>query len=96
MSSTPTTFLTSGTPVIFVSPMTSVSSPSSDLDTMQPSFSVSTVGTVAGVGGSFLLAVIIGVLVITVLLLFRRKEKYFLSTDADEHILHNPTYGNHG
>ena len=89
--STPATFLTSGTPV---SPMTSVSSPSSELDNMEGSFSVSTVGTVAGVGGSFLLAVIIVVLVITVLLLFRRRKKYFVSSDTDEHILHNPTYGN--
>ena len=76
------------------SPLPSVSSPSFGGDNMESSFSVSTVGTVAGVGGSFLLAVVIVVLVMTVLLLLRRrKKKYFVSTDTDEHTLHNPLYG---
>ena len=72
----------------------SVSSSSFGGGNMEGSFSVSTVGIVAGVGGSFLLAVIIVVLVMTVLLLLRRrKKKYFVSTDIDENTLHNPLYG---
>ena len=94
MLSTLVTSLTSGTPVISVSPMPSVSSPNFEGGNMEGSFSVSTVGIVAGVGGSFLLAVIIVVLVITKLLLLRRKKKtYSVSTDTDEHTLHNPLYG---
>ena len=97
LSSTPATFLTSGTPVISVSPKPSVSSSNIGSGNMESSFSVSTVGTVAGVGGSFLLAVIIVVLVMTVLLLVRRtKKKYSVSIDTDEHILQNPLYGDQG
>ena len=76
------------------SPLPSVSSPSFGGGNMEGSFSVSTVGIVAGLGGSFLLAVIIVVLVITMLLLLRRrKKKYFVSMDTDENTLHNPLYG---
>ena len=106
MSDTPATFhllstaatsLTLRTPVVSVPPMPSVSSPSLEGGNMEGSFSVSTVGTVAGVGGSFLLVVITVVLVITVLLLLRkRKKKYFVYTGTDEHILHNPLYGIQG
>jgi len=97
LSSTPATSLTSGTPAISVSPKPSVSSSNIGSGNMESSFSVSTVGTVAGVGGSFLLAVIIVVLVITVLLLVRRrKKKYSVSIDTDEHILQNPLYGDQG
>ena len=81
----------------FSSPLPSASSFTFGYDTMQPSFSVSTVGTVAGVGGTFLLAVIIVVFVVTVLVLFRRrKKKYSISNDTDEHILQNPLYGDQG
>ena len=97
LSSTPATSLTSGTPVISVSPKPSVSSSNIGSGNMESSFSVSTVGTVAGVVGSFLLAVIIVVLVMTVLLLVRRrKKKYSVSIDTDEHILQNPLYGDQG
>ena len=79
------------------SPLPSVLFFTSGYGTMQPSVSVLTVGTVAGVGGTFLLAVIIVVFVLTVLLLFRRrKKKYSVSADTDEHILQNPLYGDQG
>ena len=95
--STPATSLTSGTPVISVSPMPSVSPSSFGGGNMEGSFFVSAIGTVAGVGGSFLLAVIIVVLVVTVLLLLRRKKKtYSVSMDTDEHTLQNPLYGDQG
>jgi len=63
------------------------------------SFPAMTVGIAAGVGGGFILAMFIVVIVIAVfLLVWRRKRKYSLNADQDHYdrVLNNPLYDHQG
>jgi len=81
-----------------VSP-TTLPQPSSRGGNMQftdESFPATTVGIAAGVGGGFLLAMFIALIVIAVfMLVWRRKRKYSYSLPAD-HVVDNPLYDDQG
>ena len=101
-----TTTFSLNTPVIIlqdssiaeVSPST-LPQPSSRGGNMQftdENFPATTVGIAAGVGGGFLLAMFIALVVIAVfLLVWRRKRKYSYSLPAD-HVVDNPLYDDQG